>query len=103
MNASPESVPDPLAALPVLREAGVSVYWEHLDGRTAWVADPATREVWLSRAIPPSALLRYFVEALQALDDGSGAEPARGITLVHSTTEVEHPSPARAELRIARS
>ncbi|WP_433799790.1 hypothetical protein [Actinomycetospora sp. CA-084318] len=99
MNAFPESVPDPLAALPVLREAGVSVYWEQLEGRTAWVADPASREVWLSRAIPPSSLLHYFVQALQALDDGSDAEPGPTMALVHAADEVEQPSSARATLR----
>lgn len=98
MNASPESVPDPLAALPVLREAGVSVYWEQLDGRTAWVADPGTREVWLSRAIPPSSLLHYFVEALAAIDEpvpGDGP----GLALVHAAEEAEHPTTTRATLR----
>jgi hypothetical protein len=99
VNASPDSVPDPLAALPVLREAGVSVYWEQLDGRTAWVADPGTREVWLSRAIPPSSLLHYFVEALAAIDDGAEVEPAPSIALVHSCDEPELPSTRRAGLR----
>ncbi|WP_018334003.1 hypothetical protein [Actinomycetospora chiangmaiensis] len=97
MNASPESVPDPLAALPVLREAGVSVHWEQLDGRTAWVADPATREVWLSRAIPPSALLRYFIEALTAIDAPVRDESV--LALVHASDDVEEPSPSRATLR----
>ncbi|MEJ2869145.1 hypothetical protein WCD74_15330, partial [Actinomycetospora sp. OC33-EN08] len=100
MNASPDFVPDPLAALPVLREAGVSVYWEHLDGRTAWVADPETREVWLSRAIPPEALLRYFVEALQVLDDGSAVAPSRSLTLVHSADGAADPSSGRPALRL---
>ena len=78
MNATPEPGPDPMAALPLLREAGVSVYWEQLDGRTAWVADPDTREVWLSRAIPPTALLRYLVEALQVLTDAEPDEAPPG-------------------------
>jgi hypothetical protein len=98
VNASTDPVPDPLAALPVLAEAGVSVYWEELDGRTAWVADPATREVWLSRAIPPSSLLRYFIEALAAIDEPAIDEPP--LALVHATDDVEQPSSSpRATLR----
>lgn len=99
MNASPDPVPDPLAALPVLAEAGVSVYWEQLDGRTAWVADPATREVWLSRAIPPASLLHYFIEALQAIDDGAHAGAGPAMVLVHAADEVEQPADGRAVLR----
>lgn len=97
MSASSDSVPDPLAALPLLAEAGVSVYWEQLDGRTAWVADPATREVRLSRSIPPESLLRYFIEALAAIDEP--VSPGPGLSLVHVSDEVDEPSSARATLR----
>jgi hypothetical protein len=97
VNASSDSVPDPLAALPLLAEAGVSVYWEQLDGRTAWVADPVTREVRLSRSIPPESLLRYFVEALAAIDEPAG--PGSRLSLVHTSDDVDEPSSARATLR----
>ncbi|MCD2192106.1 hypothetical protein LQ327_01700 [Actinomycetospora endophytica] len=95
MTATSPSSPDPLAALPLLAEAGVSVYWQSLDGRTAWVADAGTREVWISRAIPRSAVLRSLIEALEFIDDGAPAEPV-GPRLVHSADVVEAPSWAPA-------
>lgn len=52
MSASTDPDVDPLAALPLLREAGVSVHWQPLPGRTAWMADAASREVWISRSVP---------------------------------------------------
>lgn len=69
MTATSDPGPDPLAALPLLREAGVSVYWEQLGGRTAWVADPDTRQVWISRSVPRGVVLRSLIEALQAIDE----------------------------------
>jgi len=99
MTGSSQSAPEPLAALPLLAEAGVSVYWVPLDGRTAWVADADTRQVWISRAIPREALLRHLVEALQFLDDGAVSEPAApsgpDLRLVHSTDRVERRSRRR--------
>ena len=91
MTASSSSAPEPLAALPLLAEAGVSVYWVPLDGRTAWIADADTRQVWISRAIPGHALLRYLVEALRFVDEASPApdEPCERLRLVHSTERVE--------------
>jgi hypothetical protein len=91
MTATSPSGPDPLAALPLLAEAGVSVYWQQLDGRTAWVADADTREVWISRAIPRSAVLRSLIEALEFLDQGASPE-AGAPRLVHSSDAVEEPS-----------
>jgi hypothetical protein len=91
MTATSPSGPDPLAALPLLAEAGVSVYWQQLDGRTAWIADADTREVWISRAIPRTAVLRSLIEALEFLDHGAPAETS-GPRLVHSTGAVEEPS-----------
>jgi hypothetical protein len=92
MTASSPSAPEPLAALPLLAEAGVSVYWVPLDGRTAWIADADTRQVWISRAVPGHALLRHLVEALTFVDEASAApvepdEPA--LRLVHSAERVE--------------
>ena len=89
MTVSSPSAPEPLAALPLLAEAGVSVYWVPLDGRTAWVADADTRQVWISRAIPGHALLRYLVEALRFVDEQAPAapdEPRARLRLVHSAT-----------------
>ncbi|HEY2224162.1 hypothetical protein [Actinomycetospora sp.] len=91
MTATSPTGPDPLAALPLLAEAGVSVYWQQLDGRTAWVADADTREVWISRAIPRSAVLRSLIDALEFLDQGAPAETG-GPRLVHSTDRIEEPS-----------
>ncbi|NMO89619.1 hypothetical protein [Actinomycetospora sp. TBRC 11914] len=87
MSASTDPDVDPLAALPLLREAGVSVSWQALDGRTAWVADPATRQVWISRSVPRELLLHCLVEALGVLD---AAEPAP-------------PAPRRAPLRLVHA
>jgi hypothetical protein len=87
MTASSPSAPEPLAALPLLAEAGVSVYWVPLDGRTAWVADSDTRQVWISRAVPGHALLRCLVEALRFVDEEAPAapdEPRARLRLVHS-------------------
>lgn len=98
MTGSSQSAPEPLAALPLLAEAGVSVYWVPLDGRTAWVADADTRQVWISRAIPREALLRHLVEALQFLDEeGPATEEPAGpeLRLVHSTHRVERRSRRR--------
>jgi len=98
MTASSLSAPEPLAALPLLAEAGVSVYWVPLDGRTAWIADADTRQVWISRAIPGHALLRYLVEALQFVDEASAApdEPDEPmLRLVHSAERVESRSRRR--------
>ena len=92
MTATSPSSPDPLAALPLLTEAGVSVYWQQLDGRTAWVADADTREVWISRAIPRSAVLGSLISALEFLDDQAGAPEAVGPRLVHSADTVEEPA-----------
>lgn len=94
MTATSPTSPDPLAALPLLAEAGVSVYWHQLDGRTAWVADADTREVWISRAIPRSAVLRSLIQALEFLDDEAAPPPeTRGVPrLVHSADTVEEPS-----------
>jgi hypothetical protein len=102
MSATPTG-PDPLAALPLLAEAGVSVYWQQLDGRTAWVADARTREVWISRAIPRGAVLRALIQALEFLDDAGDQAPAepRGPQLVHSAERVEE-SADRAALRVVR-
>jgi hypothetical protein len=91
MTATSPSSPDPLAALPLLAEAGVSVYWQQLDGRTAWIADADTREVWISRAIPRSAVLRSLIDALEFLDDAAPAETS-GPRLVHSADSVQEPS-----------
>jgi hypothetical protein len=88
MTATSRSGPDPLAALPLLAEAGVSVYWQPLDGRTAWVADAGTREVWISRSVPRGAVLRALIEALEYLDDGASAA-VDGPRLVHSAAVVE--------------
>jgi hypothetical protein len=74
VTATPQPLPEPLAALPLLTEAGVSVYWVPLDGRTAWVADPDTRQVWISRSVPRDALLHCLIEALQVLDAGATEE-----------------------------
>ena len=100
--------PDPLAALPLLAEAGVSVYWQRLDGRTAWVADARTREVWISRAIPRDAVLRALIQALEFLDEtterataGRAPDDVRGPRLVHSADRVEQ-APGRATLRLVR-
>jgi hypothetical protein len=71
VTATPQPLPEPLAALPLLTEAGVSVYWVPLDGRTAWVADAETRQVWISRSVPRDALLHCLIEALQVLDEGA--------------------------------
>lgn len=98
MTGSSQSAPEPLAALPLLAEAGVSVYWVPLEGRTAWVADADTRQVWVSRAIPREALLRHLVEALQFLDEEGPAAhgpAAPELRLVHSTDRVERPSRRR--------
>ena len=91
MTATSRSGPDPLAALPLLAEAGVSVYWQPLDGRTAWVADAGTREVWISRSVPRGAVLRALLEALEFLEDGTPAE-ADGPRSVHSSAGVEEAS-----------
>jgi hypothetical protein len=95
MTATSRSGPDPLAALPLFAEAGVSVYWQPLDGRTAWVADAGTREVWISRAVPRDAVLRALIEALEFLDDGAPAA-ADGPRLVHSTVSAEETSDVAA-------
>lgn len=102
MSATPTG-PDPLAALPLLAEAGVSVYWQRLDGRTAWVADAHTREVWISRAIPRDAVLRTLILALGFLDDAGERTPDRRPRLVHSADRVE-PAPGwtPARLRVVR-
>lgn len=94
VTATSESSPDPLAALPLLREAGVSVYWEPLEGRTAWVADVDTRQVWLSRAIPRDAVLHYLVQALQVLDDHAAPATTHrpDLRLVHSTDAAGSPA-----------
>jgi hypothetical protein len=93
MTGSSLSAPEPLAALPLLAEAGVSVYWVPLDGRTAWVADTDTRQVWISRAVPRGALLRYLVEALQYVDEGAATGPLESgrppLRLVHSVDHAE--------------
>jgi hypothetical protein len=108
MTATSHSDPDPLAALPLLAEAGVSVYWQRLDGRTAWVADADTREVWISRAIPGESVLRYLIEALQFLDE-SGEAPSVGSPsphprLVHAADEVERASDREPPvLRVVRN
>jgi hypothetical protein len=86
VTATPQPLPEPLAALPLLTEAGVSVYWVPLDGRTAWVADPDTRQVWISRSVPRDALLHCLIEALQVLDHGA----------------VEDAPPSRPALRLVR-
>ena len=104
MSATPTG-PDPLAALPLLAEAGVSVYWQRLDGRTAWVADARTREVWISRAIPRDAVLRSLIQALEFLDETAewAPAPARGPRLVHSADRVEQASEhARATFCVVR-
>jgi hypothetical protein len=85
MTATPDATPEPMAALPLLAEAGVSVYWIPLEGRTAWVADAATRQVWISRAVPRDALLGCLIEALQVLDQQPAAP---GLRLVHSAERV---------------
>lgn len=111
MTATPHSSPDPLAALPLLREAGVSVYWQPLEGRTAWVADVDSRQVWISRAIPRHSVLSYLIQALQAVDDGSAETRAAdapaagrrrpGPRLVHSADTVEHrPGPEPPALHV---
>jgi hypothetical protein len=97
--------PDPLAALPLLAEAGVSVYWQRLDGRTAWVADAGTREVWISRAIPRDAVLRSLIQALEFLDETAERAPEEtpGPRLVHSADRVEQASErAPATLHVVR-
>lgn len=88
MTATSPTGPDPLAALPLLAEAGVSVYWQQLDGRTAWVADAGTREVWISRSVPRGAVLRALIEALEFLDDEAPDRP-EAPRLVHSSDAVE--------------
>ena len=112
MTVTPHPGPDPLAALPLLAEAGVSVYWLPLEGRTAWVADLETRRVWLSRSIPRRAVLGCLIEALQVLDedsdDGADEGPdlgpdeacAPGLRLVHSADGVEQRSRRRPVLRV---
>jgi hypothetical protein len=112
MTATPHPEPDPLAALPLLAEAGVSVYWQPLEGRTAWVADVETRQVWLSRSIPRRAVLGCLIEALQVLDEGAeegseegpdtAADEARasGPRLVHSADTVEQSSPRTPALHV---
>jgi hypothetical protein len=102
MSATPTG-PDPLAALPLLTEAGVSLYWQQLDGRTAWVADARTREVWISRAIPRDAVLRTLIQALEFLDETGERAPVepRGPRLVHAADRVEE-SAGRAVLRVVR-
>ena len=106
MTATSHSGPDPLAALPLLAEAGVSVYWQQLDGRTAWVADADTREVWISRSIPRDAVLRSLVQALGFLDEAGEHAPAeRGAPrLVHSVDEAEQEvsRPDPPALRVVR-
>jgi hypothetical protein len=95
MTATPHPEPDPLAALPLLAEAGVSVYWQPLEGRTAWVADVETRQVWLSRSIPRQGVLGCLIEALQVLDEGSDTtDEARpgSPRLVHSADSIERSS-----------
>ena len=77
MSASTDPDVDPLAALPLLREAGVSVYWQALEGRIAWIADPVTREVWISRTVPRDHLLRCLVEALGVLEADEPVVAAR--------------------------
>jgi hypothetical protein len=108
MSATPTG-PDPLAALPLLAEAGVSVYWQPLDGRTAWVADARTREVWISRAVPRDAVLRTLIQALEFLDEtadrsvGRESADTRGPELVHSADRVEQASERTpATLRVVR-
>jgi hypothetical protein len=104
MSATPTG-PDPLAALPLLAEAGVSVYWQRLDGRTAWVADARTREVWISRAIPRDAVLRSLIQALEFIDETAERAPEEtcGPRLVHSADRVEQAAHrAPATLRVVR-
>ncbi len=93
MTVTSHSGPDPLAAVPLLAEAGVSVYWQQLEGRTAWVADADTREVWISRSVPRDAVLRALVEALGYLDEATERAPAAPAAprLVHSAAEAEQP------------
>ena len=101
MTATP--LPETLAALPLLAEAGVSVYWVPLDGRTAWVADADTRQVWISRAIPREALLRHLIEALQFVDEeaGSGRVPrTRGCVWSTPPDRAERSRPAVVECRL---
>ncbi|MDD7941758.1 hypothetical protein PHK61_25395 [Actinomycetospora lutea] len=97
MTATPDATPEPMAALPLLAEAGVSVYWVPLEGRTAWVADAATRQVWVSRTVPREALLGCLIEALRVLDEETSAP---GLRLVHSADRVAEgsgrPSPILA-------
>jgi hypothetical protein len=82
MTATPDATPEPMAALPLLTEAGVSVYWVPLEGRTAWVADAPARQVWISRTVPREAQLGGLVEALQVVDERPG------LRLVHSVDHV---------------
>ena len=77
-----------MAALPLLAEAGVSVYWVPLEGRTAWVADGANRQVWVSRTVPREALLGCLIEALRVLDEQQPETTAPGLRLVHSVDHV---------------
>ena len=106
MTATSHSAPDPLAALPLLAEAGVSVYWRRLDGRTAWVADADTREVWISRAVPRGSVLRSLIEALRFLDEsaaGASVETPAHPWLAHTADEVEQPSDREPpDLRVVR-
>ena len=98
MTGSSPFAPEPLAALPLLAEAGVSVYWVPLEGRTAWVADADTRQVWISRAIPREALLRHLIEALQFVDEEAGPVESHdpGLRLVHSADRAERRSRRQA-------
>ncbi|MHC1558829.1 hypothetical protein ACR9E3_07730 [Actinomycetospora sp. C-140] len=104
-GSSPSAAePEPLAALPLLAEAGVSVYWVPLDGRTAWVADADTRQVWISRTVPREGLLHCLVEALTVIDQGvAPSEPDRpGLRLVHDGEPVEDASESTPSLRLLR-
>ncbi|MEJ2861247.1 hypothetical protein [Actinomycetospora flava] len=96
--------PEPLAALPLLAEAGVSVYWVPLDGRTAWVADVDSRQVWISRSVPREGLLHCLVEALSVIDEGGtpADPPGPGLRLVHDSDGVEETPAARPALRVLR-
>jgi hypothetical protein len=105
---TPPPEPDPLAALPLLAEAGVSVYWLPLEGRTAWVADLESRRVWLSRSIPQRAVLGCLIEALQVLEEDSDDDPQVGadeacapdLRLVHSADRAEQRSRRTPVLRV---
>lgn len=106
MTGSSPSAPEPeaLAALPLLAEAGVSVYWVPLEGRTAWVADADGRQVWISRSVPREGLLHCLVEALTVIDEGGAPTDSGGprLRLVHDGEPVEEASVPQPVLRVLR-